>query len=78
MKNDEEDEKEEEEDMVKDNQAYIEKIARGERIFDILIKGIVREGSLSRERKEALHLYHKETSLTIYFRIQLNQLMMMI
>ena len=57
-----EDEKEEE-DMLKDNQAYIEKIARGKRIFDILNKGIVREGSLSRERKEALHLYHKEHQL---------------
>ena len=62
MKNDEEDEKEEE-DMVKDNQAYIEKIARGKRILDILIKSIVREGSLSRERKEALHLYHREHQL---------------
>ena len=49
--------------MLKDNQTYIEKIARGKRIFDILIKGIVREGSLSRERKDALHLYHKEHQL---------------
>ena len=63
MKNDEEEDDEEEDDMLKDNQAYIEKIARGKRIFDILNKGIVREGSLSRERKEALHLYHKEHQL---------------
>ena len=33
------------------------------RIFDILNKGIVREGSLSRERREARHLYHKEHQL---------------
>ena len=59
----EEEEEEEEEDMLKDNQGYIKKIARGKRIFDIWIKGIVREGSLLRERKEALHLYHKEHQL---------------
>lgn len=54
---------EEEEDMLRDNQHYLEKIERGEGIANIINKGTIREGSLSRERKEALYLYRKEEQL---------------
>ena len=49
--------------MLRDNQHYLEKIERGEGIANIINKGTIREGSLSRERKEALYLYRKEQQL---------------
>ena len=49
--------------MLKDNQAYVKKITRGKRIFYTLNNGFVCQGSLSRERKEALNLYPKEHQL---------------
>ena len=48
------------EDMLKDNQIYLERIELGKRIDAIMDKGIVREESLSKERKYALDLYRKQ------------------
>ena len=49
-----------EDDMLQDNQLYFERIELGKRIAAILDKTIVREESLSKERKDALNLYRKQ------------------
>ena len=49
-----------EEDMLQDNKDYLNKIELGKRINIIIEKGVVKEESLSRTRKEALDLYRKQ------------------
>ena len=46
--------------MLKDNQKYLEMIDHGKNIASIIDKGIVREESLSKDRKYALDLYRKQ------------------
>ena len=48
-----------EKDMIQDNKEYDCKIALGKRIYKILERGKVKEGSLSLERKEAFELYRR-------------------
>ena len=48
------------EDLLKDNQLYIEKIELGKKIALIIDEGMVREESLTRDRKQALDLYRKQ------------------
>ena len=48
------------EDLLKDNQQYLEKIEIGKMISAILDEGIILEGSLSKDRKIALDLYVKQ------------------
>ena len=43
-----------EEDLLKDNQLYLERIELGKKITVILDKGVIREESLTKERKVAL------------------------
>ena len=47
-------------EMLKDNQKYLEMIDHGKNIASIIDKGIVREESLSKERKYAVDLYRKQ------------------
>ena len=47
-------------DLLKDNQLYLEKIELGKKIADIIDEGVVREGSLTKDRKLALELYRKQ------------------
>ena len=49
-----------EDEMLQDNQEYLDKIELGERVASIIDKGTVREESLTRCRKEALDLYRKQ------------------
>ena len=49
-----------EEHMLQDNQDYLNKIELGKQISIIIGKGVVKEESLSRSRKEALDLYRKQ------------------
>ena len=46
--------------MLQDNQDYLNKIELGKQISIIIGKGVVKEESLSRSRKEALDLYRKQ------------------
>lgn len=48
------------EDILRDNQYYLEKVELGKKIDAILSEGIVYEESLSKERKQALDLYRKQ------------------
>ena len=54
------DEKGLEEDLYQDNQKYLENIELGKKISTILDKGVIREESLTKERKDALGLYRKQ------------------
>ena len=47
-------------EMLKDNQKYLEMIDHGKNIASIIDKGIVREESLSKNRKYAFDLYRKQ------------------
>ena len=47
-------------EMLKDNQKYLEMIEHGKDIATIIDKGIVREESLTKERKYVLDLYRKQ------------------
>ena len=49
-----------EEEMLQDNQRYLENIELGKQISMIINKGVIREESLSKYRKEALDLYRKQ------------------
>ena len=49
-----------EEDLLKDNQLYLERIELGKKIAIILDKGVIREESLTKERKVARDLYGKQ------------------
>ena len=49
-----------EKEMLKDNQNYLEMIEHGKDIDTIIYKGIVREESLTKERKHSLDLYRKQ------------------
>ena len=49
-----------EEDLLKDNQVYLERIELGKKIAVILEKGIIHEESLTKERKVALDLYRRQ------------------
>ena len=48
------------EDLLKDNQLYLEKIKLGKVVSSILDEGIIREESLTKERKLALDLYRRQ------------------
>ena len=48
-----------EQELLEDNQLYLNKIELGKQIGSIIDKGVVLQESLSRERKEALDLYRK-------------------
>ena len=48
------------EDLLKDNQLYLEKIELGKVVSSILDEGIIREESLTKERKLALDLYRRQ------------------
>ena len=49
-----------EKDLLKDNQLYLERIELGKKIAIILDKGVIREESLTKERKVALDLYRRQ------------------
>ena len=49
-----------EDDLLKDNQLYLERIELGKKIAAILDKGVIREESLTKERKVALELYRRQ------------------
>ena len=49
-----------EDDLLKDNQLYLERIELGKKIAVILDKGVIREESLTKERKVALDLHRKQ------------------
>ena len=49
-------------DLLKDNQDYQHKIELGRQITTIIEKGVVKEESLSKQRKDALYLYRKQRS----------------
>ena len=49
-----------EEDMLKNNQTYHENIELGKKISAILGKGVIREESLTKKRKDALNLYRRQ------------------
>ena len=51
------------EELMYDNAVYLETITLGREISDIIDEGVVKEESLSRERRKALDLYRKQTSL---------------
>ena len=48
------------ENLLRDNQLYLEKIELGKNISSIMDEGIVREESLTKERKLALDLYRRQ------------------
>ena len=48
------------EDMVKDNQLYLERIELGKNIDAIIGEGVIHEESLTKERKVAIDLYRKQ------------------
>ena len=54
------DEKDLREDLLRDNQLYLEKIEVGKRIAAILDEGIILEESLTKDRKIVLDLYQKQ------------------
>ena len=47
-------------DLLRNNREYLDKIDLGNQIADIIDEGVVREESLTKERKEALDLYRKQ------------------
>ena len=47
-------------DLLKDNELYLERIELGNKIAVILDKGVIREESLTKERKIALDLYRRQ------------------
>ena len=49
-----------EEDLLKDNQLYLERIELGKKISIILDQGVISEESLRKERNVALKLYRKQ------------------
>ena len=49
-----------EKDLLKDNQLYLERIELGKKIAIILDKGVIREESLTKERKVSLDLYRRQ------------------
>ena len=49
-----------EEELLKENQDYLDKLELGKQIAQIINKGTVLEESLSRDRKNALELYRKQ------------------
>ena len=49
-----------EEELLKENQDYLDKLELGKQIAQIINKGTVLEESLSRDRKHALDLYRKQ------------------
>ncbi len=49
-----------EDDLLKDNELYLERIELGKKIAIILEKGVILEESLSKERKVALDLYRRQ------------------
>ena len=48
------------EDLLRDNQLYLEKIELGKNISSIMDEGTVREESLTKDRKLALDLYRRQ------------------
>ena len=48
------------EDMLKDNQLYLERIELGKKIDAIISEGVIQEESLTKDRKVALDLYRKQ------------------
>ena len=48
-----------EEELLRANQNYLDKMELGNKISNIMDKGVVREQSLTKEHKEALSLYRK-------------------
>ena len=59
------------EEMTRRNEEYLEKIDIGRQVYDVLLEGVVREGSLSSQHKEALDLFRKESSVMNVGDIQL-------
>ena len=59
------------EDLLKDNQLYLDKIELGKKIAVIIDEGVVREESLTRDRKLSLDLYRKQRSRFDIANIQL-------
>ena len=49
-----------EEDMLQDNQKYIDTIDLGKQVNSVIDKAVVQEESLSKPRKDALDLYRKQ------------------
>ena len=49
-----------EDELMKGNQLYLDKIELGKQITAIIEKGIVKEESLTKNRKDALYLYRKQ------------------
>ena len=60
-------------DMLQDNQDYLDKIELGKQIIVIINEGVVKEESLSKSRKEALHLYRKQTPMRNMIQVELRQ-----
>ena len=52
-----------EEELMKDDQTYTGKIERGRAIWKILEQGSVREDSFSKDNREALKIYRKNTPM---------------
>ena len=50
-------------ELMHDNAVYLETITLGREIADIIDEGVVKEESLTRERKKALELYRKQNSM---------------
>ena len=50
----------EEDDMLQDNQKYLDTIELGKQVNSVIDKGVVHEESLSKRRKDALDLYRKQ------------------
>ena len=49
-----------EEELLKENQVYLDRLELGKQITQIISKGTVLEESLSRDRRHALELYRKQ------------------
>ena len=47
------------EKLLRDNRIYLDKIELGNKIFDIINEGVVREQSLAKEYREALDMFRK-------------------
>ena len=61
------------EDLLKDNQLYLDKIELGKKIAVIIDEGMVREESLTKDRKLALDLYRKQRPRFDIANIELRQ-----
>ena len=46
-------------ELIFDNKLYLEKLERGEQIFNRLSEGLIMEDSLSKQNKEALDVFRK-------------------